>query len=130
LPPWQGVFCTTKISTVSLSLHALPFHAISQQLLRRWPHLAPALTVYICRSFVRAYTTHPSALKHVFYVKGLHLGHLAASFGLREAPSKIGAAGSAAERKKRKQEGQHAANKRAKQAWHKNAKAAAAMGRG
>jgi ATP-dependent RNA helicase DDX31/DBP7 len=82
------------------------------------------------RSFVRAYTTHPSTLKHVFYVKGLHLGHLAASFGLREAPSKIGAAGSAAERKKRKQEGQHAANKREKQAWHKNAKAAAAMGRG
>ncbi|KAF6251247.1 DEAD-domain-containing protein [Scenedesmus sp. NREL 46B-D3] len=82
------------------------------------------------RSFVRAYTTHPSALKHVFYVKGLHLGHLAASFGLREAPSRIGAAGSAAERKKRKQEGQHATNKREKQAWHKNAKAAAAMGRG
>ncbi|WIA32142.1 hypothetical protein OEZ86_002992 [Tetradesmus obliquus] len=82
------------------------------------------------RSFVRAYTTHPSAMKHVFYVKGLHLGHLAASFGLREAPSKIGAAGSAAERKKRKLEGKHAATKREKQAWHKHAKAAAAMGRG
>lgn len=77
---------------------------------------------------MRAYTTYPSSLKHVFHVKSLHLGHLAASFGLREAPKKIGAGGAAAERKKRKAEGQKAAVKKQKQAWHKTAKAAAAMG--
>ncbi|KAH8828576.1 DEAD-domain-containing protein [Flagelloscypha sp. PMI_526] len=40
-------------------------------------------------SHVKAYTTHPSAEKHIFHVKNLHLGHLAKSFGLREAPSNI-----------------------------------------
>jgi ATP-dependent RNA helicase DDX31/DBP7 len=40
-------------------------------------------------STVRAYATHPSAEKHVFHVKKLHLGHLAKSFSLREAPSNI-----------------------------------------
>jgi ATP-dependent RNA helicase DDX31/DBP7 len=40
-------------------------------------------------STVRAYATHPSAEKHVFHVKKLHLGHLAKAFSLREAPSNI-----------------------------------------
>eukprot|EP00879_Flechtneria_rotunda_P020314 GHRR01021362.1.p1 GENE.GHRR01021362.1~~GHRR01021362.1.p1 ORF type:complete len:205 (+),score=87.54 GHRR01021362.1:421-1035(+) len=80
------------------------------------------------RSFVRAYATHPTRLKHVFHIKSLHLGHLAASFGLREAPGMIGATGSAAACKKQKLEGQQAAKKREKAAWHKNARAAAALG--
>lgn len=53
---------------------------------------------------------------------------MAASFGLKEAPKKIGAGGSVAERKKRKMEGQKAVIKKQKQAWHRTAKAAAAMG--
>jgi ATP-dependent RNA helicase DDX31/DBP7 len=77
---------------------------------------------------VRAYATHPSALKHVFHIKSLHLGHLAASFGLREAPSRIGSSGAVAERKKRKAQGQAATQRREKAAWHRNAAAAAAGG--
>ena len=35
------------------------------------------------RSFVRAYSTHSKALKNVFAVHQLHLGHVAHSFALR-----------------------------------------------
>ncbi|KAK3088471.1 hypothetical protein FSP39_019605 [Pinctada imbricata] len=42
------------------------------------------------QSFIRAYATYPSSLKSIFHVKHLHLGHLAKSFGLREAPADIG----------------------------------------
>lgn len=38
------------------------------------------------QSFVRAYATYPSSLKDIFRVKNLHLGHVAKSFALREAP--------------------------------------------
>ena len=41
------------------------------------------------QSFVRAYATYPTAFKHIFHTKKLHLGHTAKSFGLREAPSHI-----------------------------------------
>lgn len=40
-------------------------------------------------SFIRSYSTYSSELKSIFYVKNLHLGHVAKSFGLREAPSEI-----------------------------------------
>ncbi|KAG1466109.1 hypothetical protein G6F46_001852 [Rhizopus delemar] len=40
-------------------------------------------------STCRAYATHPASEKHIFHVKRLHLGHLAKSFALREAPSNI-----------------------------------------
>jgi len=43
------------------------------------------------RAHVRAYATFPSALKHIFHVKRLHLGHVAAAFGLKDAPQLIGA---------------------------------------
>lgn len=36
--------------------------------------------------FLRAYTTYPSSLKHIFHIRMLHLGHAAKSFGLRDAP--------------------------------------------
>ena len=42
------------------------------------------------RAHVRAYATFPSHLKHIFHVKRLHLGHVAACFGLKEAPGLIG----------------------------------------
>ena len=38
-------------------------------------------------SHVRAYATHGKALKAIFHVKKLHLGHLAKAFGLREPPA-------------------------------------------
>jgi ATP-dependent RNA helicase DDX31/DBP7 len=37
-------------------------------------------------SHLRAYATHPSDEKHIFHIRHLHLGHLAKSFALREAP--------------------------------------------
>ena len=42
------------------------------------------------RAHVRAYATFPANLKHIFHVKKLHLGHVAAQFGLKEAPGLIG----------------------------------------
>uniref|UniRef100_UPI0037E960E5 ATP-dependent DNA helicase DDX31 n=1 Tax=Semicossyphus pulcher TaxID=241346 RepID=UPI0037E960E5 len=38
------------------------------------------------QSFLRAYTTYPTNLKHIFHIRSLHLGHTAKSFGLRDAP--------------------------------------------
>ncbi|KAI0295670.1 hypothetical protein B0F90DRAFT_1749726, partial [Multifurca ochricompacta] len=40
-------------------------------------------------SHLRAYATHPSDEKHIFHIRHLHLGHLAKSFALREAPSTV-----------------------------------------
>uniref|UniRef100_A0A667Y2B4 ATP-dependent RNA helicase n=1 Tax=Myripristis murdjan TaxID=586833 RepID=A0A667Y2B4_9TELE len=45
------------------------------------------------QSFLRAYTAYPAALKHVFHIRRLHLGHAAKSFGLRDAPHDLGAPG-------------------------------------
>ncbi|EDQ86203.1 uncharacterized protein MONBRDRAFT_33876 [Monosiga brevicollis MX1] len=44
-------------------------------------------------AYVRAYATYPSAMKGIFHVKHLHLGHLAKSFALREAPQGLQGAG-------------------------------------
>ncbi|XP_047624733.1 probable ATP-dependent RNA helicase DDX31 isoform X3 [Phacochoerus africanus] len=41
------------------------------------------------QSFVRAYATYPRELKHIFHVRSLHLGHVAKSFGLRDAPKNL-----------------------------------------
>lgn len=49
--------------------------------------LKAAKTAY--QSFVRAYATYPSNLKHIFHVRNLHLGHVAKSFSLREAPKEL-----------------------------------------
>ena len=43
---------------------------------------------------MRAYATHPSDEKHMFHIRNLHLGHLAKSFALREAPGGISQKGS------------------------------------
>lgn len=42
------------------------------------------------RSYVRAYAAHRGELKSIFQVRSLHLGHVAKSFGLRDAPSLFG----------------------------------------
>ncbi|KAJ7772571.1 P-loop containing nucleoside triphosphate hydrolase protein [Mycena maculata] len=44
-------------------------------------------------SHMRAYATHPSSEKHIFHVRHLHLGHLAKSFALRDAPKSVSTAG-------------------------------------
>ncbi|KAL4219246.1 ATP-dependent RNA helicase [Mactra antiquata] len=41
------------------------------------------------QSYIRAYATYPHDLKPVFHLRNLHLGHVAKTFGLREAPSNI-----------------------------------------
>ena len=40
-------------------------------------------------SHMRAYATHPSNEKHIFHIRHLHMGHLAKSFALREAPKTV-----------------------------------------
>ena len=54
------------------------------------------------QSFVRAYATYPSHLKHIFHVKTLHLGHVAKSFAVREAPKEMFQDTKLQETKKRK----------------------------
>ncbi|KAM8934432.1 ATP-dependent DNA helicase DDX31 [Pelodytes ibericus] len=41
------------------------------------------------QSFVRSYATYPKSLKHIFHIRSLHLGHVAKSFGLRDAPHNL-----------------------------------------
>ncbi|NXS08918.1 DDX31 helicase, partial [Neodrepanis coruscans] len=54
------------------------------------------------QSFLCAYTTYPRNLKHIFHIKSLHLGHVAKSFGLRDAPQNLSALPSAGSKKKTK----------------------------
>ncbi|XP_047624738.1 probable ATP-dependent RNA helicase DDX31 isoform X7 [Phacochoerus africanus] len=55
-----------------------------QNMSTRW-----LLTKSTLQSFVRAYATYPRELKHIFHVRSLHLGHVAKSFGLRDAPKNL-----------------------------------------
>eukprot|EP00898_Chlorokybus_atmophyticus_P003249 jgi/Chlat1/3925/Chrsp26S04189 len=48
------------------------------------------LAIDAFRSFIRAYAVHPGALKKIFHVKQLHLGHVAHSLGLKKQPSTLG----------------------------------------
>lgn len=57
---------------------------LERYVLRDASNLAIARAAYL--SYVRAYTTYPAALKSIFNVHRLHLGHVAKSFALREAP--------------------------------------------
>ncbi|NWU65057.1 DDX31 helicase, partial [Pterocles burchelli] len=54
------------------------------------------------QSFLCAYATYPRNLKHIFHIKSLHLGHVAKSFGLRDAPQNLTALPTAGSRKKTK----------------------------
>uniref|UniRef100_A0A8C3K5C4 ATP-dependent RNA helicase n=1 Tax=Calidris pygmaea TaxID=425635 RepID=A0A8C3K5C4_9CHAR len=54
------------------------------------------------QSFLCAYTTYPRNLKHIFHIKSLHLGHVAKSFGLRDAPQNLTALPTASSKKKAK----------------------------
>uniref|UniRef100_F7E2R0 ATP-dependent RNA helicase n=1 Tax=Xenopus tropicalis TaxID=8364 RepID=F7E2R0_XENTR len=41
------------------------------------------------QSYIRSYATYPKNLKHIFHIRSLHLGHVAKSFGLRDAPHSL-----------------------------------------
>lgn len=40
-------------------------------------------------SFLRSYSCYSHEWKHIFHLKNLHIGHVAKSFGIREAPNQI-----------------------------------------
>ena len=40
-------------------------------------------------SFLRSYSCYSQEWKRIFHIKNLHIGHVAKSFGLREAPNQI-----------------------------------------
>lgn len=73
--------------------HAWEEHATNWQLdVERWtldhpPHLEQARRAY--QSHIRAYATHVAAERHIFVLSGLHLGHLAKAFALRDKPGSI-----------------------------------------
>ncbi|NXC83367.1 DDX31 helicase, partial [Cercotrichas coryphoeus] len=54
------------------------------------------------QSFLCAYTTYPKELRHIFHIKSLHLGHVAKSFGLRDAPQNLTALPAAGSKRKTK----------------------------
>ena len=76
----------------------------------RWVLSAPRVGEVAKRAFqshVRAYATHVAGERKWFDIKGLHLGHLAKAFGLREKPGRLnvpgmGARGSKSGERKRK----------------------------
>ncbi|RXW25038.1 hypothetical protein EST38_g825 [Candolleomyces aberdarensis] len=63
--------------------------AFERWVLKNSKNAALARGAYL--SHMRAYATHPSNEKHMFHIRHLHLGHLAKSFALREAPTKVNA---------------------------------------
>ncbi|XP_068723453.1 ATP-dependent DNA helicase DDX31-like [Montipora capricornis] len=77
--------------------------SFEEHVLSNEQHLIAAKTAY--QSFVRAYATYPSHLKRIFHVKTLHLGHVAKSFALREAPKEMFQDTKLQKTKKRKRDG-------------------------
>ncbi|KAF7428209.1 ATP-dependent RNA helicase dbp7 [Pleurotus ostreatus] len=61
--------------------------AFERWVLRRKEHGELARKAYL--SHMRAYSTHPTNEKHIFHIRHLHLGHLAKSFALRDAPNAV-----------------------------------------
>ncbi|KAI6045977.1 P-loop containing nucleoside triphosphate hydrolase protein [Pisolithus marmoratus] len=61
--------------------------AFERWVLQRKEHAEMARKAFL--SHMRAYATHPAGEKHIFHVRHLHIGHLAKSFALREAPKNI-----------------------------------------
>ncbi|KAH0588956.1 hypothetical protein H2248_004738 [Termitomyces sp. 'cryptogamus'] len=61
--------------------------AFERWVLRKKENAGFARKAYL--SHMRAYATHPTNEKHIFHIRHLHLGHLAKSFALREAPKAV-----------------------------------------
>ena len=70
------------------NVSALSLHEAVEGHVSRTPALRElALTAF--QSFVRAYSAHSAELKIHFPVRSLHLGHVARSFALQDAPTTI-----------------------------------------
>lgn len=65
-------------------------------------------------SFIRSYSTYSLEMKKIFHIKNLHLGHVAKSFGLREAPKEIVQREANSYNKNRKESGDKLASKHAR----------------
>ncbi len=50
-----------------------------------------ALSRKAYNSFLRSYSCYSKEWKAIFHIKNLHIGHVAKSFGIREAPNQIAA---------------------------------------
>ncbi|KAG6842129.1 hypothetical protein C0991_001622 [Blastosporella zonata] len=61
--------------------------AFERWVLRKKENAGFARKAYL--SHMRAYATHPANEKHIFHIRHLHLGHLAKSFALRDAPKAV-----------------------------------------
>ncbi|KAG0627283.1 hypothetical protein M758_2G188600 [Ceratodon purpureus] len=78
-------------SFLAVEMH--PLAGLMQKALEAFVAAKPdarLLAVDSFRSYVRAYAAHRGELKSIFQVRKLHLGHVAKSFGLRDAPSLFG----------------------------------------
>lgn len=75
-----------------------PLAGVRAALGTRPDSLPPLVFLAALQSFIRAYATYPRSLKHIFHIRLLHLGHVAKSFGLRDAPQNLG--GSAVKKRK------------------------------
>ena len=86
-----GTGCVRNRLIFRCALSPRPVNSLSAENIQSYVKLI--IKYFLCvaayQSFVRAYATYPSNLKHIFHVKNLHLGHVAKSFGLREAPKEL-----------------------------------------
>ncbi|XP_072287350.1 ATP-dependent DNA helicase DDX31 isoform X2 [Pyxicephalus adspersus] len=64
------------------------------------------------QSYIRSYATYPKNLKHIFHVRSLHLGHVAKSFGLRDAPHKLGKQLAGSPKKQKRADGHNVVGKK------------------
>lgn len=109
--PQSGIIGTAK--SAQKSEHPVPqtwsSAAESLQLALERNILAhPALKDLAKRAFqshIRAYATHTASERTYFDIKELHLGHVAKSFGLRDAPGGVGRGGTGSGRGGKKRRG-------------------------
>lgn len=76
-------------SNLILKRHKVKLTAFLESFIKKYEfeRMEQAKLAYL--SFLRAYATHPSSLKSFMHIKNLHLGHLAQTFILKEAPTKV-----------------------------------------
>lgn len=76
-------------SNLILKRHKVKLTAFLEAFIKKYEfeRMEQAKLAYL--SFLRAYATHPSSLKSFMHIKNLHIGHLAQTFILKEAPTKV-----------------------------------------
>lgn len=113
--PWRkDFFSPFRDNVADLSWNAIPHLCFQSSTLAR----------NAFASHIRAYATHPSSEKSMFNLKAVHLGHLAKSFGMREAP---GAHSAPKGKKRTKGKKQNGAGGKDDQGARELARAVAAM---